>query len=248
MRRGSRSNERNIRTRFESAACLGGAAYDKELMWKTIPLVGSDAMPIFEYMRFCNEEADYDAYLKGQYKPAGGVNMLSNRENVTASVFYKRGADMMQDEMRPTVFGTNTVSAAEARALARVIVNKTAEAAAAGSLPENTFEALRLVSYKDLMDALPSGSVAKNKHSIDRIIGQIYDSLKVRQNIFTLVLKAQSGRDSNNNGQIEPQEVTGERQALAVVWRDPVKTNAAGTPDPSGSNRTKVLYFQWLEN
>ncbi|AKJ65422.1 hypothetical protein [Kiritimatiella glycovorans] len=250
MRRGSRVNDNGageIRyTRFENISGLGGAAYDVNRPWETVPLVGERAMPVFEYLRLCEDEGRYHRRVtNGVAVPDDKVSLLTRREGVLGSAFYNRGADRVQDEMRLPRFGTNTISAAEARALARVMINRIAEAE---EPPANTFEALRLVSYEDLIEALPPDSIARNKHSIDRLIGQIYDLLHVRQNLFTVLLGAQKVEDRNGTPGIQSEEILGEKWALAVIWRDPLKTDEDGHVDENGLNRMKPLFFHWLDS
>jgi hypothetical protein len=64
--------------------------------------------------------------------------------------------------------------------------------------------------------------------------------LGVRQNLFTLIIAAQSGHDVNNNTRIDNDEEFGEARAVAIWWRDPY-------PNANGYNESFLQFFKWLE-
>jgi hypothetical protein len=86
----------------------------------------------------------------------------------------------------------------------------------------------------------------RNKFEIEEIVMRSERLFTVRQQIFTVFLAAQARNAAG--------EITGERRALAVVWRDPFRTDQQGRiVDPEESefsearHRVKVLAWRRLE-
>lgn len=87
-----------------------------------------------------------------------------------------------------------------------------------------------------LTDANVPGTTPAKKEGLIRNTANL---LTTRQNIFTLIVAAQTGVDGNRNGSIQDNEVTAEQRALVVVWRDPF-------PNAQGRHDSFVRFFRWL--
>lgn len=91
--------------------------------------------------------------------------------------------------------------------------------------------------------------------------GQWFEMWNPRQNIFTIVVAAQAIAPKPVGSAVSDSDVTGERRAVLVVWRDPWPTaddgdiNANGVPDrydrlipkSQRKHRSFVKFFKWLD-
>lgn len=102
---------------------------------------------------------------------------------------------------------------------------------------DNIATAINGQTYKNLSDLsqLPDTIGGLNRLESEGVIRDTAEILGVRQNLFTILVAAQSLTDSGN--------VMGEQRALAVVWRDPY-----ATVDSAGNryHPSFVRSFRWL--
>ncbi|MDZ4199288.1 MAG: hypothetical protein U1E27_08390, partial [Kiritimatiellia bacterium] len=83
---------------------------------------------------------------------------------------------------------------------------------------------------------------------------QFIECQNPRQNLFTLILAAQSISPRPVGSTITDADVMAERRAVAVVWRDPWPTAPAGQTDGPNFDKSKrlhksfVRFFHWLDD
>jgi hypothetical protein len=99
---------------------------------------------------------------------------------------------------------------------------------------------------------IPSYRTANDAQAVDRIVKRRMQSilrnslelLDPRQNLFTVILLAQPGIDSNGDGVIGNDETTGEQGAVVTVWRDPYAEDYTQSPY---FHPTFVRRFRWID-
>jgi hypothetical protein len=101
----------------------------------------------------------------------------------------------------------------------------------------NMLQAIRSVPISDFQAASPD---LPTKYHCDSVIAHCYNLLSTRQNLFGIMLAAQSGKDSDSNGSLDEEEVLSDQRAFSVVWRDPL-------PDTNGVHHAFTQQFRWLE-
>lgn len=81
----------------------------------------------------------------------------------------------------------------------------------------------------------------------EMIIHNRHDLFRWRQNLYAVIIAAQSGKDRNSDGDIEENEVTGESRAFFILWRDPVATeHPAPHIAPTAVNKSFIRFFRYL--
>lgn len=192
---------------------LGFLLFDEEQPWRTLPLTGGDALPVLD--RFVVHE---------EPTRRGLVNINSEIEEALASVFVSAPIERWPStsvsaagEIDPD---RRTITPAEARSLAEAIMN------------ERPFTHLSDIGEVSIQTAMPG----LNPLQLKSIVRNSANLLSPRQNLFTIVVAAQS---------MIGDEVMGEARALAVVWRDPYETES----EPGGNliNRSFIRFFRWLD-
>ena len=188
---------------IQSVGELGFLCYDENKPWTTIRLIGAD--PSDDTPKVLDRfSITTNQYVKG------AVNPNSKSSNVLASVFYD--VPVNQDTI-----STNR----------RLLIGETY------SFVSDLIDARPFANLSDI-SRVSSASLPSSFNSFEQesIIRNSIHLLSPRQNIFTIILAAQS-MDSYKN-------VVAEQRALAVVWRDPY-------PDSSGHHDMFVRFFKWLD-
>jgi hypothetical protein len=145
----------------------------------------------------------------------GLVNINSWNSNVLATAFNQAPGARYPGES-----AASTCTVAMAKALGATLASK--------------------APYKNVSEISGMGVIAGlDRMQTEGVIRNTADILSVRQNVFTILVAAQTGSDINNNQKLDPDEVSGEQHAIAVVWRDPY-------PNAQGIHESFVRYFRWL--
>ncbi|AKJ63638.1 hypothetical protein L21SP4_00357 [Kiritimatiella glycovorans] len=180
--------------------------------WRTIPFVGDRAVPVFKYFQFSRTNT---------VPTRGLVNVNTPHAPVLGAVF-----DSVPYVDFPGFSDTNRMSTAYALGLARMLdqVRTNRNVAATADL-------LRQFDYDDIEPFLDEKT--RNKWGADSVMAHSFNLLNPRQNLFTILLAAQSTAPD------DPSQVLAERRAVALVWRDPFRSL-------DGRHRTEIVYFEWL--
>ncbi|AKJ63447.1 hypothetical protein L21SP4_00163 [Kiritimatiella glycovorans] len=233
---------------LRSVADFGTFLYDENKPWTTMKLAGPEAWPVFEYFGFKDESRTNGL---PREITRGLVNPNTLQTNVLASLLYRAPVHKWHHR-RPdwrymeSFIPTNYIEdAGTARDLAsRLILDD----------PVRTpYEAYSKYDYDELMDVLKGGTFTYplseidddhgdwgyegmvTKWDVDNLLGHLRPYLSTRQNLFLVYLAAQSIDDADGDGTIDNGEVSSDRLALAVCWRDPEREQAP-----------RVLAFRWL--
>lgn len=204
---------RNGNGNIEVPGELGFLLYDANRPWQTIPLHGSDALAVLDHFT-----TNTNAFRTGL------VNLNSENRNVLAQVFFDTPLERWPGES-----GAPRVSVAQATALATAIYN-------AGGANQYTNVSHIARAGAGIDSALAGFDRLQRKAAI-RNSSML---LGTRQNIYTIIITAQSVVDANNDGTVQNDEVVGEQRAVAVVWRDPYRVG--------GNYNTFVRFFRWLDD
>jgi hypothetical protein len=196
---------------IKTVAELGHFMFDENRPWETIKFCGPDAMPVCEYFTV---ESPTNRVERGQ------INVNSEFREALASAFYGMQADAFPGSTVPVAERQLTIDRDMALAIADLIISKAGNAA-------TVFDAFRSITYNDFYEVIK----IDNKWLVDEIIARSYDLMGARQNLFQILVSAQS---------IKGQDVMGERQAVVTVWRDP-------WPDTTGSHQLIIRSFRYLD-
>lgn len=188
--------------------------YSENRPWQTIPLYGPNALPVLDHFTTVTNEFR-----------TGLVNVNTTNRNVLAQIFFDAPL-----ERYPGETGAPRITVAQANALANAIYS-------AGGVPNQYTNVSHIARAGSGIDSALSGLDTLQKKAAIRNTSML---MGTRQNIYTIVITAQSVRDANNNGNVENDEVVGEQRAVAVVWRDPYPVN--------GLHNTFVRFFRWLDD
>lgn len=159
----------------------------------------------------------------------GRININSPFENVIASGFMAANTNMDGS-------GTNALTEADARSLAQLIIQNRP----AGGYT-NTVDVWRSATRAQWGNRF---SPSKDKFQTEEVIARSMHLFTTRQQIYTVFLTAQ---------ELAAGEPSAESRAMAVVWRDPFRTDGQGRvlkPDDPGYNdgrhRVRVLSYRKL--
>lgn len=169
--------------------------------WKTIKLYGADRHRVLD---------EFTASLNPSPEK-GRVNINTPLQHVMAAPF--RGAALQSYPSGPAV---GNISVVDAEILGAVLVASNTvtlftNLSQIASVPENTFKQI----------AQNSSPIIYDSH-IESIIANTADLFRFRQNIFTMIVAAQTTRTDPSGGET----VVGEQRAVGVVWRDPFPNGA----------------------
>jgi hypothetical protein len=151
---------------------LGHLLYDEQKPWQTIPLVGKNALPVFEY--FTLETNDVPGAI-------GRINVNTHDSEVLSTVL----GDIEVVDF-PDAEDAVTVQVDDETALKLADVLK-------GKNKMTVFESLRETSYDEIMQA----TGLQNKWAVDCLIGRFYRLLGARQNTFVILVAAQAVKDGS---------------------------------------------------
>ncbi len=205
---------RNGNGNIEVPGELGFLLYDANRPWQTIPLYGPDALPVLDHFT-----TNTNAFRTGL------VNLNSENRNVLAQVFFDTPLERWPGET-----GAPRVTVAQATALATAIYN-------AGGAPNQYTNVSHIARAGAGIDAALSGLDPLQRKAVVRNSSML---LGTRQNLYTIIVTAQSVVDANNDGAVQNDEIVGEQRAVAVVWRDPYRVN--------GNYNTFLRFFRWLDD
>jgi len=153
----------------------------------------------------------------------GLMNLNSRRREALASVFFSMPVNAAP-EIEPNII---TLTEADAFTFAEAIQKITS------TTPSDRLSGIGNVT--NIYTTQFNGSLDSDE-KIESLIRNSINLLTVRQNLFGIVMETQT---LSENGTI-----TGVEKALAIVWRDPVKSPPTS---PNGINETIVRYFAWLD-
>ena len=149
----------------------------------------------------------------------GLININSKDEDALAAAFIN-----VPIERYPGELPAPLVTVAEARTLAQSFIATTI---------------LAFTNLSDLKLVPAFATLWPDQMQQEGVVRSSAGLLSVRQNVFTVILAAQSVMDANGVSGIQSEDVRAEQRALVVVWRDPY-------PDSAGRHPTFVRYFKWL--
>jgi hypothetical protein len=193
---------------------FGFLLFDENRPWETIRLAGPDAMPVFEF---------FSESTNGVPAQVGRINLNTPDEDALACAFLNATVFDFTNSLSETRV---TLNAQPAKALAGLFT-------ASDENWTNRVDAFSSITYQDLRTAVPG---LATKWVCDDVIGRSYHLLGTRQNLFTILLAAQTGE--SEGGLFESRS---EARAVAVVWRDPY-------PDPvDDTHRCFVRLFRMLD-
>ena len=192
---------------------LGFLLYDETKPWQTIPLLGADALPVLDRFTVWKEDETFRS---------GLVNVNTDLERVLATVFYNMPVERYPGETAPTT----TLSDTQALALAQAVISARPTG---GYKNLSDIKAVSVPGSLGLTDELQRKSLIRNSAGL----------LSVRQNLFMVIVLAQSVVDANDDDDVQAEEIVGEARAVALLWRDPYPEE--------GMHETFVRYFRWLD-
>ncbi len=189
---------------------LGFLLYDETKPWQTIPLLGAGRLPVLD--RFTTVDKPFRQ---------GLVNANTDQHAVLATVFNNMPIERYPGEASPTRLTTT-----QANDLAQAVISARP---ATGYQNLSDIGSLTVPGSLAGLDTLQRKSLLRNSAGL----------LGVRQNLFTVIVLAQSAVDANRDEEIQETEVLGEAKAVALVWRDPYPVN--------NTHEAFVRYFRWLD-
>lgn len=203
---------------METPADLGFISTGKE--WETIDICTPDAANVLAnliadtnlYATFSNNKVFYTN---------GTINPNTRSSNVLACAFLDLSTQETPNT-RTDVVGANPVDEATARLLAQSIMDHTASstidtACQAGS---------DWVRCAAMQQGGALSGVPLNNNQREALVRNTWGLFSPDDSLFTVVLVAQTIKEGPNNvGQWDAADdmITGERRAVALVWRDPYK-------------------------
>ncbi len=211
------------RDQLRNAGELGLLAYEGAARaageWKTIRLIGADALPVL------------DVFTVHTNALAGILNPNTINTNVLAAVFLDALADRWPGD------ATNKVNAAIAGEIAkRIVVGHGAMAT-----PFNNRSDFSRINFAGIPASFGGAGGALDEAQAEGVLRNTQALLSPRQNLFLIVVNGQAVTDANANNSVEENagEVRGEARAVALVWRDPYKVN--------GRNKIFIRWIKWLD-
>lgn len=152
----------------------------------------------------------------------GRININSPFPEVLASGFMAANTNMDGTNYEP-------LSEDDALRLARLLLDHRP----AGGFT-NTVDAWRSASRQEWGAAFDP---PKDKFQTEEVIARSMHLFTTRQQIFTVFVAAQ---------ELNAGEPSSEARAVAVIWRDPFRTNTNGELNPNGRHRLRVLSYRML--
>ena len=189
---------------LETVGELGLLCYDTNRPWTTIRLEGADINDVTRRVvdRFT---------VTPNRPPKGYINPNTLSSNALSAVFYNTPVEAVPGNLNTNVSLQNAID------LADVIIQNG---------PYMNLSDICTNSFASLTD------IATNSYERESIIRNSLGLFSIRQNLFTIILAAQS-LDSKTN-------VLAEQRAVALVWRDPY-------PDSQNHHDMFVRFFKWLD-
>lgn len=187
--------------------------------WKTIKLYGDNMHRVLdEFTTVLNPSPE-----------KGKVNINTPLLNVMAAPFRGAAIESHPPGPLPANGVTGTVTIANAQNIASELI-------ASNSITLFTnLSQMGMISDSAYKQAVQSASSLILDAHIESIIANTADLFSFRQNIFTLILAAQTTRTDPAGDET----VVGEQRAVAVVWRDPF-------PNSSGRHATFTKFYKIL--
>jgi hypothetical protein len=136
----------------------------------------------------------------------GRINPYSPHTNVIATAFM----NLPVDEFR---LGPSRLGSAEATRAAELFMEYIDDY----GWPEDAAEYGTNVSVSALNEVISSD----NPWELESFFRNTRELFNTREQHFAILLAAQTGTDTDQNGQISDDEVRGTEQAVAYIWRDP---------------------------
>jgi len=215
-------------TNLDSVAELGYLSVGQP--WTTIDLFTEKGRQLLS--RFRTDSVTTKYYTNGFVNP----NTLST--SVLEAAFSSAPIELYPGENPPT-FGTVDLLNG-ARPLAQSVMSVTTNLSLSGS---NTYDsAAGWVISPAFIDGSLTAANLRDNNQKESLIRNSYRLFNPNQNLFTLIVLAQTVKDLDGQGDFDvgTDEVTGEKRAVAVVWRDPF-------PNAEGRHETFIRLFRYLD-
>jgi hypothetical protein len=172
------------------------------------------------------------------YYTNGTINPNTTSTNVLLAAF----AGLTLDEV-PGMSGTDTLEATDAELLAGSMIDESAtkEIKAEGGAFMNAYDWVRVPAMTN--GGFLATAANLNKNQRESLIRNTWGLFNPNNTLFTVLVVAQAIKEGPGRvGVWDPDEdmITGERRAVALVWRDP-------TPSASGHHEMYVRMFKMLD-
>jgi Tfp pilus assembly protein PilX len=198
---------------LETVGELGFLLYDDSKPWTSIRLIGGSSYDT-STIQILN------AFTVNPSAPEKGyVNLNSTNPVAVAAALVNAPLERYPGELNAPRFNNEV----EALTVARELINS------------GPFTNLSDLAFVDESALEAASALLRDGIDAEALIRNSTGLFRTRQNLFTIFVAAQTLAAATD-------EVTAERRAVAVVWRDPY---AAA---PGGRHEMYVRYFKWLDN
>ncbi|MFH0908536.1 MAG: hypothetical protein V1929_07225 [bacterium] len=170
----------------------------------------------------------------------GFVNPNSLSKDVLTAAF--QGAPIEHYPGEPLTNTYGTLSTTQADLIAQTMLFTSTNVALSGS---DTFDSAAAWVIAPAFTYANGVLSTLDNNQKESVIRNSYRLFNANQNLFTLIVLAQTTKDADRNGKYDPppggaDEISGEKRAVALVWRDPF-------PNSDGRHETFIRLFRYLD-